>query len=87
MGRRSAYKPTTSSHQVHVSLGRQEGARRGSTVAAAPGITTKGTSLFIAISTYISHTSARSGRKRVAETVKGYEMGEGKGRPGEGERT
>jgi len=42
--------------QVHLSLGRAGGrAHRGSTVAAAPGITTKATSLFIAISTYISH--------------------------------
>jgi len=36
--------------------GEGEQAHRGSTVAAAPGITTKATSLFIAISTYISHT-------------------------------
>lgn len=64
------HNPTISNHQVHVSLGRQEGARRGSTVAAAPGITTKGTSLFIAISTYISHTSAQPGRKREAATRK-----------------
>lgn len=43
------------------------GAHRGSTVAAARGITTKATSLFIAISTYISHTyteDRENGRRR-----------------------
>lgn len=44
---------------------------RGSTVAAAPGITTKATSLFIAISTYISHIYTKNrGRKEAERKLK-----------------
>lgn len=73
------YRDVPSARRAFCSA-RRGGTHRGSTVAAAPGITTKATSLFIAISTYISHTCIEDREKGRRRQRKLARAGEGEGK-------